>query len=290
MRAEDSIGLLEYSIALSSPLPLAWLLSEGRVGTEVSSQIYGVIGLWVPPVILLALVFSPLSAGLYYLWRRLPVMVGLEFGLYLFPGLLGLPLKLVPGYTLGFLAYTVFLLLAGYLEWSSALIPGVSRRELGEVTLSALGEVLFSMAVGMAFFFLLFAQSSWAREPPQMFPFYLLLPFLAGATVAVVLAFQVEPGGNRKPPENPSRTFLVLRAYMTAGDSPRIERLGDNGWVTLELIGGSPLKRPILLKLEWDGEVPETITLRSPWETRVLTKKREWVKGDGRYVLFTAGW
>ncbi len=208
MRAEDSIGLLEYSIALSSPPlpPLAWLLSEGRVGTEVSSQIYGVIGLWVPPVILLALVFSPpLSAGLYYLWRRLPVMVGLEFGLYLFPGLLGLPLKLVPGYTLGFLAYTVFLLLAGYLEWSSALSPPVfPGGSWGEVTLSALGEVLFSMAVGMAFFFLLFAQSSWAREPPQMFPpFYLLLPFLAGATVAVVLASRWSPGGTENPPREP---------------------------------------------------------------------------------------
>ncbi len=40
--------------------------------------------------------------------------------------------------------------------------------------------------------------------------------------------------------------------------------------------------------MEWSESIPEVVVLRSPWETKILTKKKEWVEGNKKYLLFMA--
>ena len=286
MRFKLSPRRIEYSLVVISSLPLSWLLSNSHAGAAVSSYIYKVVGLWIPSFPLLALIVTSISAGLYVLGRTPLRVIGFQLGLYLLPALVGLPVKLLTGYTLGGVVYTGSLMLAKYIEWISWEMPGVSREELESAGVSAIGEVLLPIPLGLGYFFLLFSRSSWAKLPINTFPFYFLLPFLVGAVVAVAFSFSGEP---KESPENVSQTFIVLRTHMTAGDSFTIEYLDkDTGGTTLGLVGGSPVKRPLLLKMEWSESIPEVVVLRSPWETKILTKKKEWVEGNKKYLLFMA--
>ncbi|WP_258083894.1 hypothetical protein [Thermococcus thermotolerans] len=286
MRFKLALRHVEYSIVIISTLPLAWLLSHGNMGIALSLYVYRVIGVWIPSFLLMLPVLALISLGFYILGGTPLKIVVFHFGLYILPALWGLPVNLLTGYTLGGVIYTGSLMLAKYIEWISHDIPGVSRDEFDSAGISAIREVIFPIPLGMGYFFLLFSWSSWARLPANVFPFYFILPFLVGAAVAVVSSFS---GELRESPINAPQTFLVLRTHMTAGDSFTIEHLGrDERGVTFGLVGGSPVERPILLKMEWDEGLPEVIVLRSPWETKILTKKREWVEGNKRYVLFMA--
>lgn len=286
MRFKLSARHIEYFLVIVSSLPLAWLLSNDNIGVAVSSYLYEVVGLWVPSLPLLALMLASISLGFYVFgWTPMRI-IGFQLGLYLLPALEGLPVKLLTGYTLGGVTYTGSLMLAEYLEWISHEIPGVSKDEFESAEIFAVREVLLPVPLGLGYFFLLFTWSSWAKFPRNTLPFYFLLPFLVGAAVAVASSFSGEPRGDSK---NASQVFLVLRTHMTAGDSFTVEYLGrDERGVTFGLVGGSPVKRPLLLKMEWDEGIPGVVVLRSPWETKILTKKGEWVEGNKKYVLFMA--
>ncbi|NJE04489.1 hypothetical protein [Thermococcus sp. MV11] len=291
MRFELSLRRVEYLLVAVSSLPLAWLFSHRTGGFLVSAYLHELIGVWIPPFPLLLLVSALLSLGLYLFAESALKTVGIQFALYLLPSLYGLPVGLLTGYTLGGVLYITVLLIVSHIDWitqesETALRAGISREELESSALSAIKEALFPVPLGAGYLFLVLRWSSWAELPERAFPFYLLTPFLLGAAVAVASSFSRAKGEKL---EDASETFLVLRTYMTAGDSFTVEYLGrDERGITLGLMGGSPVKRPVLLRLGWEEGVPAVVVLRSPWETRILTKEKEWVEGGKRYVLFMA--
>ncbi|NJE77361.1 hypothetical protein [Thermococcus sp. ES12] len=290
MVVDSRLKNLSYLLVILSSIPVAWLFSQRTAGRALSEYVYWLTQLWVPPILLTLLLALVLSFGYYLLSKSLLKTLGLQFLVYLLPSLGGIPIRLVGGYTLGALVFSITFLSGRYIEWlmedwEMLLSFGADTEELRVSAMASLMELLLPIPLGLGYFVLLFYWSSGGKLFGNPLPFYLLLPFLLGAAVAVAVSF-ADPKPSKEK-ETFSETFLILRTQMVVGDSFTRELLNeDDRSITLGLIGGTPVRRPVLMKLKWTNRIPNIVVLRSPWESSILVKKKEWVEKGRRYVLF----
>ena len=283
MARPDAVRALRLVLPVMAAVPLSWSLSKTWVGELVLELFNSMAGTTLSPVLptlflggLLTLVGILAIEGTFKL-------VTLQFLMFFLPTLWGTPLSALRGYTLGGAFFSIALIAAYYLDSPSlrSKFPGLSPAPIVE-TLRAL---LIPLFVGIAFLVLILYWSDLGTDPRNALPLWALLPLLFGVTFLVATGYSMhgeKPDGGKDVPYK-----LVLRTVMTAGDTFKVEPLGEDARsVTLTLTGGSPIKRPILMTLEVDW-VPALVVLRSPWETKVLTKKHEWVEKGVRYVVYS---
>ncbi|WP_297508934.1 hypothetical protein [Thermococcus sp.] len=267
-----TLGLASLSVALSYPSLL------GHISTFVAEK----LGLYIPPILLSFLGF--LSFALHLFERKgfsLPLTVGIMSALYILPYIGGVSVGKIPYVALSALPLSLAIVMAPYLNFlleREKALHGLPEREWEAVVREELRTFLLSMVPGgILLVYLLYSTTLGTR------PFALLPTFSIPLLVLSLGLLLASVDGVETPAE---KTVLVIRAYLTAGDSFEVRRgsLYEKGYELL-LVGGTPVKRPVLIRIE-DENVPDYIILKSPWENLFLAKRSEVVEGNTRYVIF----
>jgi len=250
----------------------------------ISSTISERFGVYIPPEIISFAVLFALSIYLYRVKNvSLPVVVVALAALYVIPYLGGVSPGKVPFVTLTALPLGVSIVFTPYAHSLQYRLKNLGQKyphdELDGLMEKELKTIILSMLPGAMLLVYLFYSTSLGRNPIGLFPTYLAVLF---ALLIGIILSTLDSGE-----ENNSKTVLVLRTYMTAGDSFRVKQgsIWENGFEIL-LEGGSPVKRTVLLSFSSDN-VPEYVVIRSPWDSKFLTKKKESVENGVRYIIFS---
>ena len=242
------------------------------------------VGLYIPPEIISFAVMFAFSVYLYNAKGiSLPYIIIVLSILYVLPYLGGVLLDNVPFVTLTAIPLSVSVVLVPYahsLQFRMKnLGRGYPREEIEALMGRELNTIFLSMLPGAMLLVYLLYSTSLGKRPLGLFPTYsvVLFALLIGIVMSTL----------EKKETNVSKTVLVLRTYMIAGDSFRVKRgsIWEKGFELL-LEGGSPVKRTVLLSFALEN-VPEYVVVRSPWDTKFLTKKEESVENGVRYVVFS---
>jgi len=266
------LGLASLSVAFSYPSLL------GDISTLVAEK----LGIYVPPILLSFLVFLSLTLTLFE--RRgfsLPLTVGVMSALYILPYIGGVPVERVPYVALSALPLSLAIVMAPYLHFllgREKALQGLPESEWNAVVREELRVFLLSMVPGGMLLAYLLYSTALGTRPIALLPTY-VVPVIA-LSIGLLLA---SVDRTEKPIE---KTVLVMRGYLTAGDSFEVRRgsLYERGYELL-LVGGTPVKRPVLISIEAEN-VPHYVLLKSPWDKLFLVKKGEVVEGNTRYVIF----
>ncbi len=267
-----ALGLASLSVALSYPSLF------GNISTFVDEK----LGLYIPPILLSFLGFLSLALNLFE--RKglsLPLTVGIMSAIYILPYIGGVSVGKIPYVALSALPLSLAIVMAPYLHFlleREKAFQELPEGEWEEVIREELRTFLLSMVPGGILLVYLLYSTALGTRPFALLPAY-SVPLLA-ISLGLLLASvdRVETSAKK--------TVLVMRAYLTAGDSFEVRRgsIYEKGYELL-LVGGTPVKRPVLIRIE-DENVPDYILLKSPWESLVLVKKGEVVEGNTRYVIF----
>ncbi|WP_297065286.1 hypothetical protein [Thermococcus sp.] len=279
MRRHERFSLGVLALASVSPG-----FSQAYHFNGVSFTIAEKFGLHIPPEVISIVILFAFSV---YIHRAkgvgLPmVVIGLAV-LYVLPYLGGVPLEEVPFVTLSAIPLGVSIVLIPYVHSlhsrMKSLGLGYPQEELENLMERELKTIFLSMLPGAMLLVYLLYSTSLGRNPVGLFPTYLSVLF--ALLIGVVMSTLEKKGGTA------SKTVLVLRTYMTVGDSFRVKEgsIWENGFEII-LEGGSPVKRTVLLSFPSDN-VPEYVVIRSPWGSKFLTKKKESVENGVRYVVFS---
>jgi len=272
-----SIGILALA-SISPGFSLAYHFNG------ISSAIAGRSGLYMPPE---AISFLTLFVFSVYLHRvrgiGLTYVVIALTVLYILPYLGGVPVEKVPFVTLTAMPLGVSIVFVPYAHSlhsrMKSLGLGYPKDELENLITIELKTILLSMLPGAMLLVYLLYSTSLGRNPIGLFPTYLTVLFalLIGVIISTI----------ERKEESASKTVLVFRTYMTAGDSFRVKEgsIWENGFELL-LEGGSPVKRIVLLSFPSEN-VPEYVVICSPWDSKFLTKKKESVESGVRYIVFS---
>nr|WP_148206294.1 hypothetical protein [Thermococcus gammatolerans] len=269
---------------LVSLLPLAWLASLTDVLRFLSGAIEARLGIPVPPLLLgIVLVIVPVLIYVYMTGDLLKPFL-LALALYLLPSIFGIDFNLLDRYVPGAIGLFTGFLVALFITWLERDVGFVGGDESERLLISSLREVLVPMPLGIMLTALLLWRSSLGKNPRNVLPLAFLLPLLLFAAVVLVIHFKEGQNDHVQPAK---KSYLILRTVMKAGDSFILDVLErTERSVTFTLSGGFPVERPILLKLEWDDEVPEVVVLMSPWDTQTLLKTEELRKGEETYFIY----
>ncbi|NJE04982.1 hypothetical protein E3E36_02220 [Thermococcus sp. M36] len=282
MRPADAVRLLRVILPVSGSIPLAWSLSHTWVGGlagEVSLRVFDSYF----PLVSLLIIILPISMVASLVLENGFTLAAFQFALFLLPTLWGVRLSALKGYTLGGIVFSLLLLAMYYIEWLA--LGGETVRIPPSIILATLDELKVPVLVGLLFTVLPLYWSGLGESPSNAIPFSLLLPLAFIGAFAIAAGYSSHSSGTEG---NVASTVIVLRTFMTAGDSFEIKDMkSEEGLVTLALTGGSPSKRPILMTLKQNGEPPRVIILRSPWESKMLFKKYEWMEGRTRYLVYS---
>ncbi len=279
MRRSDQVKILRILLPVVAAIPLSWSLSMTWV-KELLVSAFNMLTGFTPDGFLLVLFLGELLTlvGLLVV-EGIFKLLSLQFLVFVLPTFWGIPLSALKGYTVGGVVFSLALLFGYYID-SPEL-----RDKLFELPpsciLGTLEELLTPTLVGIAFVLLVLYWSELGANPHNALPLWVLLPIIFGAS------FLVAAGYSFQREEEERLTRLVVRTVMTVGDTFEVNYLSeDSRSVTLALTGGSPVKRPVLmtLDLKW---IPAMVILRSPWETKMLTRKYEWVEGGVRYIVYS---
>ncbi|WP_297521302.1 hypothetical protein [Thermococcus sp.] len=279
MRRHERFSLGVLALASVSPgFSLAYHFNG------VSSAIAGKFGLYVPPEVISTVILFAFSVYLHRVKGvSLPmVVIGLAV-LYVLPYLGGVPLEEVPFVTLSAIPLGVSIVFVPYAHSLQSRMESLGRgypqEELENLMERELKIIFLSMLPGAMLLVYLLYSTSLGRNPIGLFPTYLTVIFALLIGV-IISALEREEG-------TASKTVLVFRTYMTVGDSFRVKEgsIWENGFEII-LEGGSPVKRTVLLSFPSDN-VPEYVVIRSPWDSKFLTKKKESVENGARYVVFS---
>ena len=283
MARPDGVRVLGVLLPAMAAVPLSWSLSKTWIGELALELFNSMMGTTLSPFLSTFLLFELLTLVGLLAMEGTFKLVALQFLVFFLPALWGTPLSALRGYTLGGAFFSIALIASYYLDSPSLRnkFPELPPAPIVE-TLRAL---LIPLFVGVAFLTLILYWSDLGTDSLNALPLWTLLPLLFGVTFLVATGYSShgeKADGNKDVPHK-----LVLRTVMTVGDTFKVEPLGEDARsVTLALTGGSPIKRPILMTLEVDW-VPALVVLRSPWATKVLTKKYEWVEKGIRYVVYS---
>jgi len=250
----------------------------------VSSAIAGKFGLYVPSEVISTVILFAFSVYLHRVKGvSLPtVVIGLAV-LYVLPYLGGVPLEEVPFVTLSAIPLGVSIVLIPYAHSlrsrMESLGRGYPQEELENLMERELKTIFLSMLPGAMLLVYLLYSTSLGRNPIGLFPTYLSVLF--ALLIGVIISALERNEGTA------SKTVLIFRTYMTAGDSFRVKggSIWENGFEII-LEGGSPVKRMVLLSFPSES-VPEYVVIRSPWDSKFLTKKKESVENGVRYIVFS---
>uniref|UniRef100_UPI0026322090 hypothetical protein n=1 Tax=Thermococcus sp. TaxID=35749 RepID=UPI0026322090 len=230
-------------------LPMAWFLSAFGLVSPIVSALKGAVGFSIPSSVLSVSIVL-LAAVLALTYERLFDFFKWSLVVYLIQAVFGVPFAVLGHYVTGFVVlFTGFiiLLILGWVEESAGPDPSNDG-----IVVESLAEALTPLPVAFMFIAVLLGWSSFGSSPRAFLPFAFLVPLLIGAVV--VLALLAE-----KHEEEPSgkRTYLVIRTAMKVGDSFSLDvREMSERSVTFDLSGGSPVHRPVLLKVPWEGSPP----------------------------------
>ncbi len=241
-------------------------------------------GLYIPPEIIS---FAVIFAFSVYLYNTkgigLPYVIIVLSILYVLPYLGGVLLDKVPFVTLTAIPLGVSVVLVPYANSLQFRMKNLGRGypqgELEALMKRELNTIFLSMLPGVMLLVYLLYSTSLGKRPLGLFPTYFVVLFalLIGIVISTL----------EKKEISASKTVLVLRTYMIAGDSFRVKRgsIWEKGFELL-LEGGSPVERTVLLSFALEN-VPEYVVVRSHWDTKFLTKKKESVENGVRYVVFS---
>ncbi|WP_457742705.1 hypothetical protein [Thermococcus sp.] len=250
----------------------------------ISSGIAEKFGLYIPPEVISFITLFALSLYFYRVkGMGLPVIVTVLAVLYVLPYIGGVPIDKVPFVVLTAIPLGVSIVFVPYAHSLRFRIKSLGKSylpdELEDLMERELKTILISMLPGAMLLVYLLYSTSLGKNPVGLFPTYTVVLF------ALLIGVVLSTLEGRK--ENASKTVLVFRTYLTAGDSFRVKigSVWENGFELL-LEGGSPVKRTVLLSFPSE-KVPEYVVIRSPWDSKFLTKKKENVENGVRYVVFT---
>ncbi|WP_297464610.1 hypothetical protein [Thermococcus sp.] len=281
MVKSNRIRLLRILVPLVASIPLAWSLSTTWIGELVLSMFRPVVDT-TDPLPLMLLLTGTLSIIGSLAVESVFKLVLAQLLLFMIPTLWGTPLSALKGYTLGGILFSILLILAYYLEPYSG--GGSFTGDDDSLIAPTLTILALPIVAGTGFLILILYWSDLGSRPPNLLPLWILLPLLVGIAALISAGYAMKRAKNTGE-EVLNR--LILRTVMTAGDTFRVEPLAMDGRsVSLALQGGSPVRRPLLLTLDLEY-APTFVMLRSPWESRMLTKKYEWVENGVRYVVYS---